>query len=94
VAPVRRDAPAEAERAARVMEDSPAQRLRALENAIASQRSVEFTYGNGTARVKVQPLHVLRNREPMKLIAVDMASGHRNEYALDQMQALRVGEMA
>ena len=31
---------------------------------------------------------------PMKLIAVDMASGHRNEYALDQMQAVRVGEMA
>jgi hypothetical protein len=94
VAPVRRDDPAERERATRDREDSPAQRLRALENAIAAQRSVEFTYASGSARVKVQPLHVLRNREPMKLIAVDLASGHRNEYALDQMQALRVGEMA
>jgi hypothetical protein len=94
VPPVRRENPVERERATRDREDSPAQRLRALENAIASQRSVEFTYENGTARVKVQPLHVLRNREPMKLIAVDMASGHRNEYALDRMQALRVGEMA
>ncbi len=94
VAPVRREHPAERERAGRSREETPALRLRALENAIAAQRSVEFTYGNGTARVKVQPLHVLRNRDPMKLIGVDLASGHRNEYALDQMQALRAGEMA
>jgi hypothetical protein len=94
VVPVRREEAAERERGARAKEETPALRLRALENAIASQRSVEFTYGNGTARVKVQPLHVLRNREPMKLIGVDLASGHRNEYALDQMQALRAGEMA
>jgi hypothetical protein len=94
VQPVRREDVAERERERGAREDTPAQRLRSLENAIAAQRSVEFNYGNGTARVKVQPLHVLRNRDPMKLIAVDMASGHRNEYALDQMQAVRVGEMA
>ena len=94
-APVRRTGAADAGRASREpAEESPAQRLRALEGAIAAQRSVEFTYGGGTARVKVQPLHVLRNREPMKLIGVDMTSGHRNEYELDRMQALRVGEMA
>lgn len=93
VAPVRPDPDAVAQRES-AREETPAQRLRTLENAIASQRMVEFTYGGGTARVKVQPLHVLRNRDPMKLIAVDMASGHRNEYALDQMVALRVGEMA
>jgi hypothetical protein len=74
--------------------ETPARRLRELEGAIAAQRVVEFTYGNGTARVRAQPLHVLRNRDPMKLIAVDLASGHRNEYELDRMLALRVGEMA
>jgi hypothetical protein len=68
--------------------------LRDLEGAIAAQRVVEFTYGDGTVRVRAQPLHVLRNRAPMKLIAVDLASGHRNEYDLDRMLALRVGEMA
>lgn len=93
IAPVRREDSSERERGG-AREDTPAQRLRSLENAIAAQRTVEFNYGNGTVRLKVQPLHVLRNRDPMKLIAVDMASGHRNEYALDQMQAVRVGEMA
>ncbi len=94
VQPVRREEAADRERERGAREDTPAQRLRSLENAIAAQRSVEFNYGSGTVRLKVQPLHVLRNRDPMKLIAVDMASGHRNEYALDQMQAVRVGEMA
>ncbi len=93
VAPVRREDAAERE-AGRGREETPAQRLRALENAIAAQRNVEFNYGSGGVRLRVQPLHVLRNRDPMKLIAVDMASGHRNEYTLDQMQAVRVGEMA
>lgn len=94
VAPVRREDASERESAARTREETPAQRLRALENAIAAQRNVEFNYGSGGVRLRVQPLHVLRNRDPMKLIAVDMASGHRNEYTLDQMQAVRVGEMA
>lgn len=93
VAPVRREDAAGRD-AGRGREETPAQRLRALENAIAAQRNVEFNYGSGGARLRVQPLHVLRNRDPMKLIAVDMASGHRNEYALDQMKAVRVGEMA
>jgi len=93
VAPVRREDAAGRD-AGRGREETPAQRLRALENAIAAQRNVEFNYGSGGARLRVQPLHVLRNRDPMKLIAVDMASGHRNEYALDQMKAVRGGEMA
>lgn len=98
VAPVRKEgrsgARNEAEGGEAGRGDTPARRLRDLEGAIAAQRVVEFTYGNGTARVRAQPLHVLRNREPMKLIAVDLASGHRNEYELDRMVALRVGEMA
>ena len=96
VAPVRKEG-ARDEAAARAETgrgETPARRLRELESAIAAQRVVEFTYGNGTARVRAQPLHVLRNRDPMKLIAVDLASGHRNEYELDRMVALRVGEMA
>lgn len=91
-APARRPSATETERVEREKSATPAQRLRSLENAIAAQRSVEFVYASGTARVRVQPLHVLRNREPMKLIAVDLASGHRNEYALDQVAALRVVE--
>lgn len=97
VAPVRKEGAGAREEAGRAEPgrgETPARRLRDLEGAIASQRVVEFTYGNGTARVRVQPLHVLRNRDPMKLIAVDLASGHRNEYELDRMLALRVGEMA
>ncbi len=93
VAPVRKEGRSAREEGAGRGE-TPARRLRDLEGAIAAQRVVEFTYGNGTARVRAQPLHVLRNRDPMKLIAVDLASGHRNEYELDRMLALRVGEMA
>jgi hypothetical protein len=93
-APVRKEGAGVREEAAPVRGETPARRLRDLEGAIAAQRVVEFTYGDGTVRVRAQPLHVLRNRAPMKLIAVDLASGHRNEYDLDRMLALRVGETA
>jgi hypothetical protein len=93
VTPVKREAAANPAGARERAED-PAQRLRALENAIAAQRPVEFNYAPGAGRLRIQPLHVLRNRDPMKLIAVDLASGHRNEYLIDQIQALRVVEAA
>ncbi len=96
VIPVRRETIADRAVAKERVED-PALRLRTLENAIAAQKSVEFNYDNGgksAARLRIQPLHVLRNRDPMKLIAVDLASGHRNEYLIDQIQALRIEEAA
>ena len=95
VIPVRRETAPDRAAAKERVED-PALRLRTLENAIAAQKSVEFNYdaGQGAARLRIQPLHVLRNRDPMKLIAVDLASGHRNEYLIDQILALRVEEAA
>ncbi len=89
-APARKPAVSALAKEEREKAETPVHRLRSLEGAIAAQRSVEFVYASGTARIRVQPLHVLRNREPMKLIAVDLASGHRNEYVIDQVAALKV----
>jgi hypothetical protein len=93
VIPVRRETAID-RAAARERVEDPALRLRTLENAIAAQKPVEFNYAPGAGRLRIQPLHVLRNRDPMKLIAVDLASGHRNEYLIDQIQALRIEEAA
>ncbi len=71
-------------------EETPEQRLQMLEDAIVTQRSVEFAHNGAAKRVKVQPLHLLRNRDPIKLIAVELGSGHRNEYMLDQLLNMRV----
>jgi len=61
--------------------------------AIRSQRSVEFAFAESPKkRIQVQPLRVLRDRDPMKLIAVESSTGHRNEYLLDQLQNLRLVE--
>jgi hypothetical protein len=43
-------------------------------------------------RLRLKPLHLLRHKSPMKLIGVDSASGHRNEYLIDQVQFLKVVE--
>jgi hypothetical protein len=90
--PLRRELPSLGERGARSrVEETLSQRIQILEGAIRLGKTVEFAYnGNGVGRVQAQPLHVLRNRDPVKLIAVEAGSGHRNEYLLDQVQGLRV----
>ncbi len=98
VPPMRQEMPSleEREKGGRAKaEETLTQRLQTLEAAIHQQRPVEFAYANGAGvnrRVQAQPLHVLRNREPVKLIAVELGTGHRNEYRLDQVQGLRVIE--
>ncbi|HAO99443.1 MAG TPA: hypothetical protein DCQ83_05310 [Fibrobacteres bacterium] len=92
--PARREPPplGDTERKGRA-EETPEQRLEALDMAIRSQRSVEFAFAESPKkRIQVQPLRVLRDRDPMKLIAVESSTGHRNEYLLDQLQNLRLVE--
>ncbi len=94
--PLRRELPSlgERERGARARaEATVADRMQVLEGAIRLQKTVEFTYNGAVGkRIQVQPLHVLRNRDPIKLIAVELGSGHRNEYLLDQVQGLHLVE--
>ena len=96
VQPVKKDWPAVPDREAGKprTEETLANKVNRLEGAIRLQRMVEFIYNAASVerRIRTMPLHVLRNREPMKLIGVDSSSGHRNEYILDSVQGLRIFE--
>lgn len=71
-----------------------AQRLETIESAIQEERKVEFNYHHTPIPklVTLKPLLLLRHRSPIKLIGIEVDSGHRNEYLLDQVKALRVVE--
>ncbi len=74
-------------------EQDIAQRLEAIEAAIQNDRKVEFSYpAAAPKRITLKPLLLLRHRTPVKLIGIEVDSGHRNEYLLDQVKALRVVE--
>ncbi len=97
VAPAKREPPPrlDPDRGPKVRaEETAEQRLRMVEDAMVSERMIEFAHNGAGKRMKVQPLHLLRNRDPMKLIAVELGSGHRNEYLLDQMLNMRVVDEA
>jgi hypothetical protein len=76
--------------------ESEAERVNLLERAIFQGQQVEFVYAPEpiptAPRLRLKPLHLLRHKSPMKLIGVDSASGHRNEYLIDQVQFLKVVE--
>lgn len=71
-----------------------AQRLDTIESAIQEEKKVEFNYHHTPVPklVILKPLLLLRHRSPIKLIGIEVDSGHRNEYLLDQVKALRVVE--
>lgn len=74
-------------------EQDIATRLETIEGAIQAERKVEFSYHTPTPRrVTLQPLLLLRHRVPIKLIGIESDTGHRNEYLLDHVKALRVVE--
>ncbi len=96
IPPIKRELPNPnvRERGNRGWADSPLpEKLQIMDDAIRLEKKVEFAYNSTTGpRIKVQPLHILRNRTPLKMIAVDLASGHRNEYIMDQVLGLRTLE--
>ncbi|HLP40011.1 MAG TPA: hypothetical protein VK465_00770, partial [Fibrobacteria bacterium] len=74
-------------------EQDLATRLDMLEAAIEGEKKVEFNYHGPTPRrVTLKPLLLLRHRAPVKLIGIEVDTGHRNEYLVDQVKALRVLE--
>jgi hypothetical protein len=67
--------------------------LLTLEEAIAQEKKVEFSYPSPVPkRITLRPLLILRHRDPVKLIGIELDSGHRNEYVLDNVKALRIME--
>ena len=75
-------------------EKEVALRLETIETAIQEERKVEFNYHHTPVpkHVTLKPLLLLRHRTPIKLIGIEVDSGHRNEYLLDQVKALRFVE--
>ena len=74
-------------------EQDMATKLAALEGAIAEGKKVEFSYSAPTLkRISLKPLLILKHKDPPKVIGIEAESGHRNEYVLEQMKALRVLE--
>lgn len=74
-------------------EQELAAKLQALESAIAEGKKVEFSYAAPILkRIALKPLLILKHKDPPKVIGIEADSGHRNEYVLEQMKALRVME--
>ncbi len=70
-----------------------ATRIETLESAIAAQQLVEFSYTSPTLkRITLKPLLLLKHRDPIKLIGIETDTGHRNEYVLEHVKALRLAE--
>jgi len=64
-----------------------------LEEAIAGEKKIEFSYPAPLPkRISLRPLLLLKHRDPVKLIGIELDSGHRNEYVLENVKALRIME--
>lgn len=85
--------PPDAGKAQGSREQELSQRLETLEEAIAQEKKVEFSlHGPLPKRVVVKPLLLLKQKAPIKLIAIENDTGHRNEYLLEQVKSLRIME--
>jgi hypothetical protein len=74
-------------------EQELAAKIETLEAAIAEGKKVEFSYAAPILkRIALKPLLILKHKDPQKVIGIEADSGHRNEYVLEQMKALRVME--
>jgi hypothetical protein len=74
-------------------EQELAAKMETLEGAIAAGKKVEFSYAAPMLkRLSFKPLLILKHKDPPKVIGIEADSGHRNEYVLEQMKALRVLE--
>jgi hypothetical protein len=74
-------------------EQELAQRILTLEEAIAQEKKIEFSYPSpAPKRISLRPLLLLKHRDPIKLIGIELDSGHRNEYVLENVKALRIME--
>jgi hypothetical protein len=69
------------------------ERIETLENAIAGEKKIEFSYSAPLMkRISLKPLLLLKHKDPIKFIGIELDSGHRNEYVLEQAKALRIVE--
>lgn len=74
-------------------EQEMAKLVETLEEAIAGEKKVEFSYPAPLPkRISLRPLLLLKHRDPVKLIGIESDSGHRNEYVLENVKALRIME--
>jgi hypothetical protein len=74
-------------------EQELAVKIETLESAIAGEKKVEFSYAAPILkRISLKPLLLLKHKDPVKLIGIESDSGHRNEYVLEQVKALRIME--
>ena len=81
------------EKAGTVKISSMEQKTGLIEYAIAAEKKVEMSFmENERKRILVRPLHLVKGSEPVKIIATEIQSGHRNQYVLAEVTSLRVIE--
>jgi hypothetical protein len=69
------------------------ERIQTLEDAIANEKKIEFSYSAPLMkRISLKPLLLLKHKDPIKFIGIELDTGHRNEYVLEQAKALRIVE--
>ena len=74
-------------------EQEAAQRIGAIESAISEDKKIEFNYHSpAPRRITLQPILLIKQKSPVKLIGIEVDTGHRNEYMLDQVKSLRIVE--
>ncbi|MFC1585235.1 hypothetical protein ACFL5V_06795 [Fibrobacterota bacterium] len=72
---------------------SMVEKVRIIEYALITEKEVELSFmGTVPRRVLARPLHLIKDRGPVRIIATEITSGHRNEYDIEKATSLRVIE--
>jgi hypothetical protein len=64
-----------------------------VEYAVLTEKKVELSFvEKDRRRILIRPLHIIKKEGPVKVIATEIQTGHRNQYILDEVTSLRVIE--
>jgi hypothetical protein len=68
-------------------------KIRIVDFAIIGEKNLELSFlKTGRTRKLVKPLYLIKTENPVRLIANDIQTGHRNEYPLSEVTSLRTLE--
>ena len=68
-------------------------KIRIVDYAIIGEKILELSFIKAEkTRILVRPLHLIKSESPLRLIANDTQTGHRNEYPLSEVTAVRALE--
>ncbi|NQY75396.1 MAG: hypothetical protein HRT90_11680 [Candidatus Margulisbacteria bacterium] len=72
---------------------SHSEMLRVVDFAILTEKKIELSYvSKDKKRILIRPIHLLKNKEPILIIATEVYSGTRNQYPINEITSLRIIE--